>query len=299
MCDVFWNEQYDKLKLTDVGSGGYGKVYKTFVDEREKILKICPRGLHEMYAEIVCLAKLKHENIVSVYKIIVYPHRVELFMEVGRNTNEFKHKHFSLDTMLRDVCLCTLFLHSNNILVIDLKKENLIYLDHSKKFKLIDLGGVVHTDSQYTVRSFPKKHWLYHSTSCLNMYKKTKMFHHNRFSDLWGILIIVFDHFSDYYDFSYREYEGVHGDEEITSNVFQRDLEFILKLNEDFLVRFDDKASREALKVKTHVMSLVDHPDPLREFVSRNSWDETKGTVKRSIRFLNPNAMFLFTKSKQ
>ncbi|GFY61867.1 hypothetical protein TNIN_479941, partial [Trichonephila inaurata madagascariensis] len=135
-----------------LGEGSYCKVRAAVYEDKEVAVKVITRDKlsHEFSTkflprEIEILSKIRHENIVKVYKIFNFPKRVYIFMELIKDDvlayvrarghlaeKETRHFFGQMVNALK-------YLHGLNIAHRDLKCEN-IMIDDNHNIKLIDFG---------------------------------------------------------------------------------------------------------------------------------------------------------------
>ncbi|KAG8189818.1 hypothetical protein JTE90_026121 [Oedothorax gibbosus] len=135
-----------------LGEGSYCKVRKATYKTQEIAVKVINRAhlstdflTKFLPREIEVLSKVKHENIIKVYKIFNYKDRVYIFMELAQNDllNYVKERdripEKEARNLFRQIVSALKYLHSINVAHRDLKCEN-IMITENKEIKLIDLG---------------------------------------------------------------------------------------------------------------------------------------------------------------
>lgn len=139
--------------LEEIDEGGFGRIYKVLNIEtnREFALKrLCYEGEFQddkyVFAEVYCLSKLKHPNIIELEEFILKPERLYIIMEYARygNIEQYVIRNHPLppsenmgyfSQIMSAICYC----HSRNIAHRDLTPSNAL-LTESFNLKLADWG---------------------------------------------------------------------------------------------------------------------------------------------------------------
>ena len=139
--------------LEEIDEGGFGRIYKVRNSEsnREFALKrLCYDGEFQddkyIFAEVYCLSKLKHPNIIELEEFILKPERLYIIMEYAKcgNIEQYVIRNHPLPTseilgyfnqIISAVCYC----HSRNIAHRDLTPSNAL-LTEDFNIKLADWG---------------------------------------------------------------------------------------------------------------------------------------------------------------
>ncbi|KAJ6834327.1 U-box domain-containing protein 33-like [Iris pallida] len=137
---------------TKIGQGGYGSVYKGYLDNTEVAIKMLDarsqQGLEEFIQELEVLGQMRHPNLVKLigacFKLrsLVYE-----FLSEGSLEDFLKNRPALLTWQMRtrivyEICSALIFLHSNKpqpLVHGDLKPANIL-LDSNFNSKLADFG---------------------------------------------------------------------------------------------------------------------------------------------------------------
>ena len=154
--DQIWTRTY--TKISTIGSGTYGTVYKAQNTQTKELLAIKKIKLEvdtegvpsTALREIVILKKMSHPNIVKLINIDCGENRLFLFFEylpydLRKFMNEkYKEKETmislpNIKAIMYQIIMGTKFLHCNKVLHRDLKPQNIL-IDDKLKVKLADFG---------------------------------------------------------------------------------------------------------------------------------------------------------------
>ncbi|KAJ0836637.1 putative protein kinase RLK-Pelle-DLSV family [Helianthus annuus] len=147
----------DFLVDNKLGEGGFGPVYKGVLEEGQEIAvkrlsKSSQQGLVEFENEVICIAKLQHQNLVKllgycnqgVHKILIYEYMpnksldIFLFDESKKSLLDWPQRFHIIHGIARGL----LYLHQDSRLKVvhrDLKAGNIL-LDHQMRPKISDFG---------------------------------------------------------------------------------------------------------------------------------------------------------------
>ncbi|KAI8606145.1 kinase-like domain-containing protein [Dissophora ornata] len=148
--------KYEVERLPFAG-GGYAQVYKAFDTKSTKLYacKVIDRLIRELNAqerdciahEVALLPELNHENLLrfhdscqSGYRTYIFTDYIDGITLSERNTrcpywSEFEARH-----IFKQVCEGVKYLHLKNIVHRDIKSENIMVTEGSKRAVLIDFG---------------------------------------------------------------------------------------------------------------------------------------------------------------
>ena len=135
-----------------LGHGSFGYAYKVLKDEKEQILKIMKKTLSSLY-EINILDKLKHNckknnilcfksyEIVNDYILLYtdYIKSIDLFDALIDGSISSKPINDIIDILL-EISKSIKYLHDNNVVHLDLKPENMLYINDTQKVIILDFG---------------------------------------------------------------------------------------------------------------------------------------------------------------
>ena len=147
--------------LTQLGKGGYGKVYKVKniktgeIRACKHLSKQNVKNLEKFRREIEILKKMDHPNIIKLYEVYESERSLYLVMELCNGGEIFdriiehiqnKKMYSEKDSakIFEQVMSCIQYCHNKNICHRDLKPENLLYLnagsEENNRIKVIDFG---------------------------------------------------------------------------------------------------------------------------------------------------------------
>jgi serine/threonine protein kinase len=151
-----YNIPFSSLNIEhEVGSGGFGIVYKAELNLQAVAVKLLPKMLYTKPAlqsfrnEVQVMQQIVHERIVICRGYVDEPENLRFgivleFMECGSlsawiDIPEITFTEMQVLTICEDTALGMAYLHSCNIIHHDLKSEN-IFLDRNKRAKVGDFG---------------------------------------------------------------------------------------------------------------------------------------------------------------
>ena len=147
--------------LSQLGKGGYGKVYKVKniktgeIRACKHLSKQNVKNLEKFRREIEILKKMDHPNIIKLYEVYESERSLYLVMELCNGGEIFdriiehiqdKKMYSEKDAakIFEQVMSCIQYCHNKNICHRDLKPENLLYLnagsEENNRIKVIDFG---------------------------------------------------------------------------------------------------------------------------------------------------------------
>jgi calcium-dependent protein kinase len=147
--------------LSQLGKGGYGKVYKVKniktgeIRACKHLSKQNVKNLEKFRREIEILKKMDHPNIIKLYEVYESERSLYLVMELCNGGEIFDRiiEHIQNKKMYSEkdaakifeqVMSCIQYCHNKNICHRDLKPENLLYLnagsEENNRIKVIDFG---------------------------------------------------------------------------------------------------------------------------------------------------------------
>ena len=171
------------LKIGDkIGCGSYGNVYKAFdLNKRQnravKIFKDTFESVQECMEqpEVKVMTKIKHENVVSLKKIIYEEKKLYLVMELcSQNLSELiydRKKRCSpftpveIKNYMRDIINAVQCLHSHGFLHRDLKPDNVLVSDEGT-LKLTDFGTIKKLKDKVPFTNYVSTRW-YRAPECI------------------------------------------------------------------------------------------------------------------------------------
>ncbi|KAL3874242.1 hypothetical protein ACJMK2_037285 [Sinanodonta woodiana] len=140
---------------TTLGEGSYAKVKSAFSERLQKRVAIkiinkkkAPKDFREKFLprELKCLAMIDHPNIVKMFEIMEFHHKVYIVMEHAGHGDLLEYIKLrgpipdeKSKILFRQLVKAIDYLHKNNIVHRDLKCENLL-LDNMNNIKVSDFG---------------------------------------------------------------------------------------------------------------------------------------------------------------
>ena len=144
-----------KVNKEEIGSGGFGKVYKFQYNDKIYALKEISFNNEEEISDLEKEAKIlsffNNEYIVKYYDSFKINNKFNIIMEYAGNINlrNFIKKHQKnsqlideqlLNNIIKQICNGVKEIHKLNIIHRDLKPENIFFDENNLKIKIGDFG---------------------------------------------------------------------------------------------------------------------------------------------------------------
>ena len=174
-----------------IGSGTYGKVYKSFYANREVAVKVI--SIRKAENEIKIMKMLNHKNIIRYISAIQTQEKCSIIMELfyGNTLFDYVVEYKNLTEELckpifHQMCEGVYYMHGRGIIHRDLKLDNCL-INGEKHIKWIDFG-LSTTESSQSPKSF---FCGSHSYAAPELYMPTTR--RSEFaSDVWSLTVCLF-----------------------------------------------------------------------------------------------------------
>ena len=188
----------------EIGKGAFSVVYKAkhkqtgkvYAIKKINLLKI-PMADHEnVRKEIQIHFRLRYKGIVKMIDFIIDKHLVYYVLEYCPYGNLYHYRAdqgllglSEIKRIFRQICEAIKYLHDNDIILRDIKLENIV-LDDRKNIKLIDFGWAAHlSDESYC--KLRAGTFIYMSPESLTSQSQ------DRKSDIWALGVLLYElHFN-------------------------------------------------------------------------------------------------------
>jgi serine/threonine protein kinase len=221
------------IQLENIGSGGFGTVYKIYnkFDKNNYAIKKIPlfESFDKLYQEIDILSKLNHPNIVRYYNAWIeqdpfidnseleYENIPEdiptifIQMELCKNNLKewLKHNEPTIN-IFKQILYGIQYIHLKNIVHGDIKLTN-IFIDNNKNIKIGDFGLSKNITTIHTINS----------SSGTELYKSNDKIYSKK-SDIYSLGILLFELF---YPFN-TEMERIKTIINLKKHIFPKNLKY-------------------------------------------------------------------------
>jgi len=129
----------------------------------EKFKLTDPARRKSVIREIAIMKRMKHDNIVQMYKSFDNPHSIHIVMEFVRGKSLYQYlkerpgKRLYEDEakiIMKQLVEAMKYIHSQNVTHRDLKLENIIINTNTKKIKIIDFGFSITSGHEKKLKIF-------------------------------------------------------------------------------------------------------------------------------------------------
>lgn len=171
--------------LTKIGSGSYGNVYKVY-DHAKKQFRAVKKFKQEYKSvqkckkevEVTLLPKLKHNNIVTLHKVVYHNEALYLVMELAKtDLGSFLKKtrkdggrltEEQIRKFMKQIVAGVQYMHSVGFMHRDLKPENIL-VSEDNTLKITDVGTAKDVKDEFPYTNYVSTRW-YRAPECvLNM----------------------------------------------------------------------------------------------------------------------------------
>lgn len=191
-------KQFKKLDVLD--ECDTAKIYLATPKNYEKkdfllVIKVVYKDTHEdveiIYKEVVNLARVQGENIITLYDFFQTKKKAYILMEYapGGDLYDYQYDEYQVKDVMRQACKAIQICHKNNIIHRDLKLENFVFTAKNE-IKLIDFGCSVQMKPNY-------RFLKYIGTT---EYMSPQVIEEKPYGsevDVWGLAVLLFEMLAD------------------------------------------------------------------------------------------------------